>query len=199
MALYEITFLTREESDPGVRAAIEEFSGTVESEQALGRRKLAYPIKKETQAVYTSFVFDAPATSIAAIDRRLRLNNDVVRFLIVTKDPVKADKEVSKTVREAIEAADKLEDITEEAKTEKVVAPEVTVEDVAEAVVAEETEVAVENAEEAVAPEVTAEPVEKPAKKTRSTKKAEPADAAEATEEDRLKALEDRLGEILKD
>lgn len=196
MALYEITFLTREESDPGVRSAIEEAGGTIQAETSMGRKRLAYPINKETQAVYTTFVFDADTKSIAGIDRRLRLNSNVLRHLIVVKETPKADKEVSKTVREAIAAAEKLEDITEEPKA----APKTETPAVEETPVVEEAPATVAETEAVVETEAVETPAEeeKPAKKTRA-KKADVADAASVTEEDRLKALEDKLGEILKD
>ncbi len=202
MSLYEITFLTREESDPGVKAALEEAGANIVDESSLGRRRLAYPIKQETQAVYTTYVFNAEPAILAGVDRKLRLNTAILRYLVVTKPQEKADKEVSKTVREAIEAAEKLEDASAEMKaetapvieeTETVETPEVVEAPVAETAPTEET------AAEETTEETTVAPAdeEAPAKKSRKT--AKPADAAEATEEDRLKALEDKLGEILKD
>ncbi len=202
MALYEITFLTKEEADPGVKAAIEEAGGTIQNESSMGRRRLAYPINKETQAVYTTFVFDADSKVIAGIDRKLRLNANVMRHLIVTKRIVQPSKEVSKTVREAIEAAEKLEDTVADTSA-PVVMPE-PVEEVApveEAVVAEApAEEVAEVAPDAAPAEETAEEVkeEKPKRAAKKTVKAD-ANAAEATEEDRLKALEDKLSDILKD
>lgn len=213
MALYEITFLTKEESDPGVRTAIEEAGGTIEAESSMGRRRLAYPIQKETQAVYTTFVFSAPGTAIAGLDRKFRLNNGIMRHLIVTKALPQADKSVTKTVREAIEAAEKLEDaadVKEEAKKPAVVEMPAVEEVVETAPAVEETpEVAEETAAEEVA-EVTEEKAEETApaevetpveeeKPTRKPRAKKTEDAASATEEDRLKALEDKLGEILKD
>lgn len=175
MALYEVTFLTKEETDPGVKSLIEEVGGVITDESSLGRRKLAYPIKKETQAVYTTYVFDTDKVALNEFDRRLRLNTSILRFIIIAKDVVKVNKEVSKTVREAIEAAEKLEDTT----VSMAAATATTTEEIA-------------------AKEPMAEPVEeKPAKK-RAVKKV-PADAAEATEEDRLKALDAKLSDILKD
>ena len=200
MALYEVTFLTKEETDPGVKAAIEEAGGTIQAESAMGRRRLAYPINKETQAVYTTFVFDADEKAITGIDRKLRLNTNIMRHLIVTKRIAQPSKEVSKTVREAIEAAEKLEDTVADVST-PVVMPE-PVEEVApaeEAVVAE-APVEVEAAPEVAPTEEVKEEAkeEKPKRASKKTVKAD-ADAAEATEEDRLKALEDKLSDILKD
>lgn len=196
MALYEITFLTKEETDPGVREAIEALGGAITEESSLGRRKLAYPINKETQAVYTTYVFDADSTAMAELNRRLGLNQGVMRFLIVNKPVVqRQDKEVTKAVREAIEAAEKLDDTLNETPAAPAVEAPVAEEPAVEEVVAE-TET-VEVAEEApVAAEEAPAEEEKPAKKTRTKK---PETAVEATEEDRLKALEDKLSDILKD
>lgn len=180
MSLYEITFLTKEESDTGVRKTIEELGGTIEGESSLGRKRLIYPIQKETQAVYTTFIFDAPSIALTALNRKLGLNNEVLRYLVVRKEAAKSTKEVSKAIREAIAAAEKLQDTTEEMKREEVV----------------------ENQEKVTeTPEVSIEetPEEKPVKKTRDKKAEKKEDAAAVTEEDRLKALEDKLGEILKD
>jgi small subunit ribosomal protein S6 len=202
MALYEITFLTKEESDPGVRTTLEEAGLSIQEESTLGRKRLAYPIKKETQAVYTSYVFDAAPTAITELNRKLSLNTNILRYLIVTKEIARANKEVSKTVREAIAAAEKLEDtVVETPAIVEAETPVVEEETVVEAPVEAETP-AVEELVEAPTEEsvaVAAEPA-KPARKPRAKKAEAPEEnAATATEEDRLKALEDKLGEILKD
>ncbi len=190
MALYEITFLTKEETDPGVRAVLEANQASVTDESSLGRRRLAYPINKETQAVYTTYVFDCQITALPEIKRRLDLNTQILRYLLTVKRVVQPDKEMSKTVREAIEAAEKLEDTVAETP-----APAAPVELPVETVETTEAtpEAAEEPAETPVAPEA-------PVKKPRAKKLEKPVeDASTATEVDRLKALEDKLGEILKD
>lgn len=211
MALYEITFLTKEETDPGVKNILEQGSGSIVEESSLGRRKLAYPINKETQAVYTTFVFDAPATALPEINRRLRLLPGLMRYLLVAKAIARVNKEVSKTVREAIAAAEKLDDLIEttaDLASFDLVADDsstdnqlVEVADTTTDLVATEpvtTELVVDDkpAAKKAKPTKTAKSTE-PVKKASS--KREPADAAEATEEDRLKALEDKLSDILKD
>lgn len=180
MALYEITFLTKEEADPGVRGAIEAAGGAITGESSLGRRRLVYPIRKETQAVYTTYVFDAPPASLGAIEPKLRQSSELLRYLLVAKPAPKATKEVSKAVREAIAAAEKLEDTAAEPTLEvPIVSPEPL---------------------EEPAAEITEAPAAKPTRKRAAAKAALPEpDAAAVTEEDRLKALEDKLDEILKD
>lgn len=205
MALYEITFLTKEETDPGVRQAIEALGASVSDESSLGRRRLAYPIKKETQAVYTTYVFEAEAGQLPELNRRLRLNGAVLRYLIVQKPTERVDKEVTKTVREAIAAAEKLGEMPTDEPTAVVEASEsdaaiaAATADVAAADVSQAVEVISQDEPVATTEAETTEEVVAPKAKTARAKKSAMADAAEATEEDRLKALEDKLGEILKD
>lgn len=54
--------------------------------QNLGRRALAYPIKEQKDGVYMNFVYHAAPAAIAPIDRALRLNETVVRFLTTTEE-----------------------------------------------------------------------------------------------------------------
>ncbi len=176
MSLYEITFLTKEEADPGVRDLLTTLGGEISEESSLGRRRLVYPIKKESQAVYTTYVFSIDAKQLVELNRRLSLNTQLLRYLITVKPVERVDKEVSKTVREAIAAAEKLEDTPVEISTKLTETPEIA---------------PLEITDDAA--------VEEPGEKKRRTKKTEPADAAEATEDDRLKALEDKLSDILKD
>lgn len=52
-----------------------------------GRRRLAYPIRKDGQDVregfYTLYHFRAPATRIADLERSLKLNDRVLRHMVV--------------------------------------------------------------------------------------------------------------------
>lgn len=83
MKQYEITFITREEGDPGVAAAIQAAGGHITSERTLGRRQLAYPIAKETAGYYTTYRFDAEPAVIGDLTRKLELMAGVMRQLTV--------------------------------------------------------------------------------------------------------------------
>lgn len=191
MSLYEITFLTKEETDPGVRSLIEQAGGQITQESSLGRRRLAYPINKLDQAVYTTYSFDIEKPVLAELNRKLGLHTEVIRFLITVKPTERVDKEMSKTVREAIAAAEKLDDTP---ASEPIVKTEKLEENLSPV----EPELTLESTESEVSEPVEVETVKKPRAK-KATGKPEHADAAEATEEDRLKALDDKLSDILKD
>ena len=45
-----------------------------------GARKLAYPVKKQTRGSYVLVTFEAGATVIAEFERRLRLDEKIIKF-----------------------------------------------------------------------------------------------------------------------
>lgn len=52
----------------------------------LGRRKLAYRINKKTHGFYAVVSFDGEGEVIPELDRRLRLNEKVLRFMTVLRE-----------------------------------------------------------------------------------------------------------------
>lgn len=71
-----------------VEGLIKKQGGTPKSINRLGRKKLAYEIKKEKEGIYNLFYFQAEPESIKEIGRVLKLDEDILRFLIV-KQPEK--------------------------------------------------------------------------------------------------------------
>ena len=91
---YEITAILRPEGSPEtirqfaerVDEIIRQYEGTVLSLQSWGERKLAYEIKKATEAYYTFITFEAPETAPALIESDIRIMEQVLRFLIVKQE-----------------------------------------------------------------------------------------------------------------
>ena len=50
------------------------------------RRRLAYPIDGHNEGLYMLCYFDAPPSSIAGIERRVRLTEGVLRFIVLRTD-----------------------------------------------------------------------------------------------------------------
>ncbi|MDR0788586.1 MAG: 30S ribosomal protein S6 [Bifidobacteriaceae bacterium] len=59
--------------------------GKIENIDVMGRRKLAYPIEKKTEAVYVVATYTATSETSLEIERRLKLNDEVLRFLTIRK------------------------------------------------------------------------------------------------------------------
>jgi ribosomal protein S6 len=91
MKTYEITYLTvNEETNDAktVAPALANHGAKIVSVHPWGaRRRLIHPIKKETQASYTTVVFEAEPSAVLPIEADLRLNNDVLRSIVVVFEP----------------------------------------------------------------------------------------------------------------
>ncbi|MFZ0729694.1 MAG: 30S ribosomal protein S6 [Methylovirgula sp.] len=91
MALYEHVYLTRQDvSAQQVEALSEQFKtileqhgGKIEKTEYWGVKSLAYRINKNRKAHFTLFNLDAPASAVAEMERQMRINEDVLRFLTV--------------------------------------------------------------------------------------------------------------------
>ena len=60
--------------------------GKVESVENMGKKRLAYEINKNREAFYMLFNFEAKPDSIAEIERNYRINDDILKFIIVKKE-----------------------------------------------------------------------------------------------------------------
>jgi small subunit ribosomal protein S6 len=68
--------------------------GTVKTTEKMGRRRLAYTVKKFNDGFYVLLIVDSPASLIAEIERRLRVSEQVIKYITVRMD--EEDKRVAK-------------------------------------------------------------------------------------------------------
>ena len=66
-----------------VEALIARVGGTVEKVDRWGQRRLAYPVKKFTDGFFTLVNFEAAPAEIKEIDRVLKINDEILRHMIV--------------------------------------------------------------------------------------------------------------------
>lgn len=67
------------------RSIAEKNGARIVSEDAWGRRRLAYPIDKVSDGIYHLFVFESE-TDLHELDRRMKNSDQVIRHLIVRTD-----------------------------------------------------------------------------------------------------------------
>ena len=72
-----------------VKAYIERFGGTVTNVDEWGKKRLAYDIQKMKEAFYYFIQFDAESTVPAEIESRVRIMDNVIRYLCVRQDEKK--------------------------------------------------------------------------------------------------------------
>ena len=91
MALYESVFIARQDiSSAQTEALTEQFSqiiadqgGTVSKKEYWGLKSLAFRIKKNRKGHYVLLNIDAPPAAVIEMERNMRLNEDVLRYLTV--------------------------------------------------------------------------------------------------------------------
>ena len=68
------------------KALIERFGGTVTNVDDWGKKRLAYEVQKMKEAFYYFTQFDAESTAPIEIESRVRIMDNVIRFLCVKQD-----------------------------------------------------------------------------------------------------------------
>lgn len=65
---------------------VREDGGNVESVDVWGRRRLAYEIKKNAEAIYAVVSLTAEPATVKELDRQLSLNESVLRTKVIRPD-----------------------------------------------------------------------------------------------------------------
>jgi len=92
--LYEVMFIIRpdvveEDSDKliaGFTTTVTNGGGTVKSVDKMGRRKLAYMVRKFNDGNYVLMTVEGGGPVIAELERRLRVSEPVIKFITVRMD-----------------------------------------------------------------------------------------------------------------
>ncbi len=78
--------------EEGIKSLISRFTdlintdGKLEKVDQLGKRKLAYEVKKNKEGFYAVFYFEANANLIAELERNYRITDEVIKFMTVKQD-----------------------------------------------------------------------------------------------------------------
>jgi small subunit ribosomal protein S6 len=94
MSLYENIFIARQDiSGAQVDALTDSFAqlvtdngGEVKKREYWGLRNLAYRMRKNRKGHYVLLNIDAPPAAIAELERTMRINEDVIRYLTIGVD-----------------------------------------------------------------------------------------------------------------
>ena len=93
MNKYETIFIINPNvEDAGVKELIQKFSdiinndGKVESVEELGKKKLAYEIKKNSEGNYILINFEAAPGLIKELERVYRITDDILKFIVIRKE-----------------------------------------------------------------------------------------------------------------
>ena len=94
MNQYELALVVNAKVEDDVKNAVVEavkelitrFGGNITNVEDAGKKRLAYEIQKMKEGYYFFIQFDAEATVPAEIESRLRIMDNVLRFLCIRRD-----------------------------------------------------------------------------------------------------------------
>ena len=69
-----------------VKGYVTRFGGTISDVEESGKKKLAYDIQKMSEGYFYFIPFEAETSAPAEIENRVRIMDNVLRFLIVNQD-----------------------------------------------------------------------------------------------------------------
>lgn len=103
--VYEVLFIvdpsTGEEDitrlTENLRTIVTEQGGNVTRNETLGRRHLAYRVNNKNEGVYVLFEIEGTGREIAELERRMRVSDQVMRYLTVRVDE---DRQRAEKLRE---------------------------------------------------------------------------------------------------
>ncbi len=64
--------------------------GTVTKIDRMGKRKIAYDMKKQPEGFYCTLQFDSFGPVVAELERQLRISEDILKFMTLKQEPVSA-------------------------------------------------------------------------------------------------------------
>jgi small subunit ribosomal protein S6 len=82
-------------------AIVTDGGGVFAANDRMGRRRLAYPIKKFEDGVYTRFLYDSDGGVPKELDRRLRISDKVIRHMTISMELDWAVASKEQAVRDA--------------------------------------------------------------------------------------------------
>jgi small subunit ribosomal protein S6 len=108
MALYEHMLIARQDISAQqvdalathLKTIVETQGGKVEKQEYWGLRSLSYRIKKNRKGHYVLLNLNAPSVAIVELERQLKINEDVLRFLTVKVEAFEQSNSSRKRERE---------------------------------------------------------------------------------------------------
>ena len=78
--------------EEGIKKILQKFTdlinqnGKVEKVEELGKKRLAYEIKKNQEAYYVVIKFTAAPSHIAELERQYRISDEIIKFIVVKEE-----------------------------------------------------------------------------------------------------------------
>lgn len=109
--VYEVVFIVDPETPEedltrltdNLRGVVTDQGGTITKSEVMGRRQLAYKVGRKNEGVYVLFEIEGTGGEIAELERRMRVSDQVLRYLTVRvdEDRRRAEKLKARRARKA--------------------------------------------------------------------------------------------------
>ena len=109
--IYEVVFIINPEAgddevmrlNEGVQKIITGQGGTITKTEIMGRRQLAYEINHKKDGTYVLLEVEGSGAEIAELERRMRVNDQILRYMTIRVDEARrrADKLKDRRARKA--------------------------------------------------------------------------------------------------
>ena len=109
--VYEVVFIINPEAgddevmrlSEGVQKIITSQGGSITKTEVMGRRQLAYEINHKKEGTYVLLEVEGSGAEIAELERRMRVNDQIIRYMTirVDEDRRRADKLKDRRARKA--------------------------------------------------------------------------------------------------
>ena len=102
MALYEHVFIARQDISSQqveglvdmMKAVLEENGGKITKNEYWGLKSLAYRVKKNRKGHYSLLNIDASHEAVSELERRISLNDDIIRHITIRVDEHEAEESI---------------------------------------------------------------------------------------------------------
>src|SRR5436305_6690847 len=92
--IYEVVFIIDPDTPDeeikrlteNLQTIVTDQGGTITKSEVMGRRQLAYQIGRKNEGIYVLFEIEGTGREIAELERRMRVNDQVLRYLTVRVD-----------------------------------------------------------------------------------------------------------------
>lgn len=86
---------------------IEEQGGKILSQEMMGKKKLAYPVKKTRNGFYVVQTFEFEPQHMAELDNKLRSLESIIRYIVVNLEDAEIRKAKDRVIQEKMRASRK--------------------------------------------------------------------------------------------
>lgn len=69
-----------------IKKSITGFKGKIKKTDSWGKKDFSYPIKKQTQGIYTQFKFSLDEGKIIDLEKKFKADEDILRYLLIREE-----------------------------------------------------------------------------------------------------------------